>query len=382
MNRICIIFFYVSIISACIVVSCKNDVNPNKNYGVLANEIEFVKYDSIVFSIDNLSLPYNNTIQYFEDSVKKYFTYLNSYNRSIYFFDYQDKKKDFVWNKVPYDHLFDSYFITNKDSIFLFNTKNKVLYLYNLAGTFKAKFNLAHEMTTDSTILPFPYINTSLPLVVNDSNLYITGYHVGEFEGENKKRKTVHKYDIQNEQLSLMINYPDLYNKFNWGITYYYMTSSTYNPRNHSLIVNFPLSHDLYIYNLVNEKGVYKFSASNYIESIEPFSNDKSDFIDPGARLKYYLENASYVSVYYDIYKNVYYRIAALPMHGEDIRDRDHWQKRQYKLIVMDDNFDYKGEIDLEGILPENVFITDTGLHIQVFSNDSEMKFKIINVEV
>ena len=116
---------FIYFLFACIllIISCKKQVNMNENYGINNNRIEFIGIDSIIFRIDDLSLQYASTIQYFEDSIKQYFTYFNSTNRSIYFFDYSSKKQDFIWNAEKSDNIFDSYYIVNKDSIFLFNTK-------------------------------------------------------------------------------------------------------------------------------------------------------------------------------------------------------------------------------------------------------------------
>jgi hypothetical protein len=374
---------FIYFLFACIllIISCKKQVNMNENYGINNNRIEFIGFDSIIFRIDDLSLQYASTIQYFEDSIKQYFTYFNSTNRSIYFFDYSSKKQDFIWNAEKSDNIFDSYYIVNKDSIFLFNTKNKILSLYNIDGNFKDKFVLeTEEMITDSAILPYPYLDTSLPLICYEGNLYLTGYHVGEFEGLNLQRKTVYKYSVQNKNLKYIIDFPDLYNNYNWGTTYFYITSSTYNPAIHSLILNFPLCHDLFVYNLLTGKGKYVNAGSAYIKSIEPFSNDKKDFADSNTRLEYYLENASYTSVFYDKYKNIYYRLAALPIQFTDGNIQDSWKKRKYNLIILNNSFEYIGELSLNGILPTNVFIAENGIHIQAFSNDDIMKFKIINV--
>jgi hypothetical protein len=375
---------FIYLLFACVlIISCKRHVNINDNYGLNNNRIKFIGFDSIVFKIDGLSFQYARAIQYFEDSINKHFTYFNSKNRSIYFFDYSTKKQDFIWNTEDYDGIFDSYYIINTDSIFLFNTKQKILSLYNMNGNFKDKFVFeTKEMITDSAILPFPYLETSLPLVCYEGSLYLTGYHVGEFEGLNLQRKTVYKYSMQNKNLKHIIDFPDLYNNYNWGTTYFYTTSSTYNPSIHSLILNYPLCHDLFVYNLKTEKGKYVNAGSSHIESIEPFSKDKKDFADLDTRVKYYLGNASYTSVYYDKYKNIYYRLAALPLQFIDENIQDCWEKRKYSLIILNNNFEYVGEVSLTGILPTHVFVAKNGIHIQAFSNDDIMKFKIINVVI
>ncbi|WP_321977930.1 DUF4221 family protein [Aureibaculum sp. 2210JD6-5] len=355
------------------------------NYGVTKNKIKQIGYDSIIFKIDDSSLQYSNSIQYYDGFENNQFTYFNSTNNSIYFLDYLTKKQDSIWDNTISNHIFDSYTIKNKDSIFLFSTTNKKLYLYNLRGDFKKEFDLSQETINDSTILPYPYMSTNLPLVSHKGSLYLTGYQVGElFTGGrgHKQRKTILKLDTDDKQLSYHINYPDLYNKFNWGATYYYMTSSTYNPLTQSLIVNFPISHNLYVYDLVSEKGRYVYAGSSYIKSIEPFSKDKSDFVDSNKRLIYYITNSSYISIFYDRYKDVYYRISALPMQKKEIVGKDYWKKRQFQLIVLDNNFETLGEISINNIIPENIFINEKGIHLQNFSNEDEMKFKIINIKI
>lgn len=360
--------------------SCNRNVNVNEFYNLNRNKLE-IREDSIMFEIDSVSLPYSTTIQYVNDSLVDYFTYFNQNTNSIYFFNYNTREQNFIWS--PSDSLnysFDSHFIVNMDSIFVFSTKNKILYLYNINGTVKDVFHLTHEMIDDSIVYPLPYLETRIPLVCFNNNIYLTGFQVGEFDPK-LARKSLIKYSIQNEQLSFLVDFPSIYDDYNWGITYYNMTNSTYNPESHQLILNFPLSHNLLVYDLNTNKEKYVYAGSSYIRNIKPYSKNKEDFVDSNTRIEYYLENSSYVSVFYDTYKKIYYRISALPVEYNAYNSRQCWQTRQYQIIVLNSSFEYIGEVGLSGIIPENAFITKDGICIQVFSDDDVMKFKIINIE-
>ncbi|HYQ56392.1 MAG TPA: DUF4221 family protein, partial [Draconibacterium sp.] len=324
-------------------------------------EVGVTTIDSFIIRIDSLSLPYSNTIQYYSDSLKNYLTYFNQGTNSIYFINYESKQTEFVWNKSRSVQSYDSYFLVNSDSIFLFNTKKKLLDRYNLDGEHISRYDFKYDMIQDSTILPFPYLTTSLPLIVNKDNLYLSGYHVGEFGEMPFHRKTIIRYNDSENKINFLVDYPAIYNSYNWGITYYYITSVCFNSNKNLIIVNFPLSHELYVYDLIKEEGSYLYASSKHIKAIEPFSRDKNDFIDSKDRLKYYLTNASYSSVFYDKYKNIYYRIAALPMEDKDILNRDFWKKRKYTVIFLNERFEYLGERFLGGILPENIFINENG---------------------
>lgn len=362
-------------------ISCKHDVNSNNSYKKHLIKINDVYYDSITFHLDSLSLPYSKMFQYYEDSIKEYFTYFNSHTNSIYLFDYKTKKQEAIFNCSTFSRDINSYFIHNKDSILLLDSKRNVLFLVDKSWTDCTSINLKHEMINDSVIFPYQYIEPSLPPVIYNNSIYIMGYHVGEFFEYNVPRKVIMKNNFKTTGSDFLINLPGIYNEFNWGTTYNYIISSTYNPIEHLIILNFPIYHDLYVYDLDTEKGRYVQAGSNFIKSIEPYSVNKKDILDSNERQKYYLENHSYESVFYDKYKNIYYRIAAFPISNSEVKRNDAWKKRQYNLIILSSDFKYLGELAMKGVLPDNVFINKSGFHIQTFSDDNEINFRIINIK-
>jgi len=372
---------FVFLLATAILYSCNgfNSANKNPYYQKLQNNIQNVNYDSIAFKLDSLSLPYNSTMQYIDDSLNSYFSFFNEVNQSIYYYNYNSKDLDKIW-KVNYsDTKFDAHYIVSHDSIFLYNSGSCMLYLFNYEGVLLNQFHF-NPFETDSIVLPYPYLRTYLPIISTDDNLYLSGYMLGETNAEF--RKTTFKYDTNKNKVEYLIDFPEIYNKYNWGATYYYVISKSYNPDENKIIISFPLCHDLYLYNLEEKTVSNYYSGSNYIDNIKPYSANKTENIDAKKRLDYYIENSSYVLVFYDKYKKLYYRIAALPLDNTNESKGSIWKERQYSLIVLDADFNHLGEIPLSNIVAESGFVSREGIHLQTFSNDDLIRFKIINIEI
>ncbi len=326
-------------------------------------------------------MPYSQTVQFYEENKCKWLTFFNDHSNEIYFYKYLTREFDFKW-KLKIDSIkYDCHYIKNLDSIFVYNTGNSVLYLTNLKGNTTSRFDFSH-IWPDSVILPYPYLKTKAPLIVFKQHLILSGYQAGEFPGLNLSRKILEYYDSKINAQSFEIISPQLYNRFNWGQTYYYNVSHTYNEKDNLVIISFPILHWIYVYNLLDRTTCFEEFGSNLIRNIRPYSKNKNIFPDSNERLKYFLENPSYGSIYYDKYKQVYYRFAALPIEEMKTYSSDVWEKRQYSLLIYSRDFKYLGETILLNIMPETCFITENGIHIQQPSNDNELKFILFNYNI
>jgi hypothetical protein len=126
---------------------------------------------------------------------------------------------------------------------------------------------------------------------------------------------------------------------------------------NDSLIYNFPCSSDIYFYDLKTKKGSFKKADSKFTPSrsqttplseYENYDNRKK-FID------FYLD---YRELYYDSYRNLFYRVHHLVENNSPQQN----SPMKVYLTVFDSHFDILTEIKIEEEVYPMPYITKNGL--------------------
>ena len=113
------------------------------------------------------------------------------------------------------------------------------------------------------------------------------------------------------------------------------------------------------------------------IEYIKPYATSKEEvsIMDEYRVFEWYMNTPSYEGVFYDKYRELYYRIARLPDTNYKIGNRGN--NKPIIIIVLDSQLHYLGE----EILPpakegnyriNNCFVSKDGLNIQVLTDDED----------
>ena len=138
------------------------------------------------------------------------------------------------------------------------------------------------------------------------------------------------------------------------------------------MIVSFPADDHIYIYDISSGNTKTFFAGHSSKDRISPLTV-KTAYGD----LLHYLEQTQYVGVFFDKYRNLYYRLVVHPLYEYDVNNRNTWSKK-ISVIILDSHFKKVGEYDLEEYTSQcsKTFVSEEGLHINVESEDDDyLKF-------
>lgn len=338
--------------------------------------------DSIEFKLDSITTPYTSFLQYYNSENIEVLSFLNSYDNSIYLYDYNTthfiKKISFSDFGVK-DHI-QGYYM-NKD-IYAYSYTSGYLYILDTNKAVKQKFQMYKEpRSSEGITYPYPYLSTVTPMIILDSMVYSIGYRSGESRLDNDYNRPVFiELNLKNGKVANHINYPTIYKKYDWGGTMCYrLPYFTINDKD-EFVISFPADHNLITGNLSNCDNIRSIvHPSNNIE-IKPYNKFKRFIYRSASDVwDWYMTNYSYEGIVYDKYKLLYYRIMREPLLLYETGDKGNF--KPISIIVMDANMKYKGTYKLPNDLkfrPYNIFVSPKGLNIQVLSNNEDvLKFYI-----
>jgi hypothetical protein len=234
--------------------------------------------------------------------------------------------------------------------------------------------------TSDKTLPNSSTLITSLsPIIVDDQFIYLTaqGNHIMPNRNINHSDFVIKRVNRATRKIESFVNYPENYKQPITGGRQS-IIATTYNNKSKSLIISFPLDHNIYELKRNGELLVHEMPSTifdsfegHYFSSFTKLS--KSSW--PEVKAKFW-ENYSYWAIHYDQYRDVYIRMVNLPISSSvDITNSSiiESEVRKYIAIVYDKNFKLisiseplKG-LDLT-MEKGKFFSTEEGFH--VFSND------------
>lgn len=372
--------------------SCSTSVvsSENKQKGKLQATHTLVVSGEKNILLDETVAPESPYLQmYYDSSGSRILTSLNTYNHSIYFFDY-DKGR--FMNKVSYSKEgpdailgIGGYYIKNRDSIYIYNRPLVEVALTDHLGVVKERISLRKKEQDWFLFYPQYFFNTVCPMLEVNNHLILTG--MCSFSIEDTIIDKFHftaSIHLDSKQLEFLHTYPNaLYgNNANWEDPLFMQVYPTVSPQG-ELIHSFPTSHDIYISSWDSNVSKLVYGGGNEVRTIS--SIDYSPTAKTPKELVYthYLKQDLYAAILYDPWREVYYRFVQ-----QGIKDATKYTKLEEKNIVvvlMDKEFLYLGEKLLgtgEKWNWKNSFVTEEGLNIEYIDSsdieDSYMRFKIL----
>ncbi len=114
------------------------------------------------------------------------------------------------------------------------------------------------------------------------------------------------KINVKTGEFEYFTEFPQIYKDYNWGAIRYYFPYFTSNDNN-QIVVSYPASHDLFVYDIKkNTRKIIK-SGSSLFNKIEPYSNKKELVLDlKNEYIKYYDTNYAYDGITYDRKRKLY----------------------------------------------------------------------------
>ena len=342
-----------------------------------------VAADTISFQLDSVSVPLSHCFQILSDETKKmYFCFLNEFEPTVDVYDYGSRT--LVGNVnlskfIESDRLQGFFF--DGDTVFTYEYSQQ-----KLSKSFRGKMIYRRNLAPHKNMVsmrPAPFVSTATPMLHIDGLVVFSGLIAGEppLLETSTNRPAVIIYNEDKDSVYYAVNYPAIYQRYNWGggLTYrtpYYSKSLD----GEKIVVSFPACDELYVYDLANGTIKTYDSGINYGEQIKPFSKIKKT-VSSADEFMWYMNNISYEGVFSNPYKKCYYRIVRFPYVGYKLEDRVN--RKPTQIVVMDESFKvtHVWRLPLDTYSPNNAFVTEKGLNIQVLTaNEDEMVFKVFDI--
>ena len=217
-----------------------------------------------------------------------------------------------------------------------------------------------------------PFLNLESPYcnAIQFGNLlYLPAISRGEFEDEHPKdRASFILLDVESGEYKYIWDIPEAYYNYNWGGL---GMRSQYNDvvlEKNLIVVSYPISDDLYVYNIKTKTLQLKSAKSTLFSKVTPFKKDKKWFgaLAKMDYLKYFYENYSYEAILYDKYRKLYYRFVRIANNKVDFGDTKTLMNF-YSIIILNDNFKKVGEYKFEKVnfQSSHFFVSEKGLYIR-----------------
>ncbi|RYY38060.1 MAG: DUF4221 domain-containing protein [Sphingobacteriaceae bacterium] len=388
---ICVLF--VSVLSACTNDAVKEVDNPLK--GKLQATVELKQTAVKKFVLDSSTSPKGIYIQVYNDKTgTQNFTFLNKYNKTIYFYNYQTQKFikkieiDVSRFKSPPSPL--AYFIKSADSIYVFCKSMELLRIDSNGHTLESTSLIGNQnFLKGNWVSQYPQYHeqSANPFMMTSTELLFPGQSIFSLADDqiNSFRFLTH-INFQTSKVSFSHNYPrELYGfGYDWNGQIYTEPHTEIMPDGNTVIFSFPVSHNLYIGNLKNEAYTTVFGGSNEagkISSLKPGSHTDDEMIS------HIIKNYEYAAIRYDKYRKVFYRIMLKPAEASNNPGSHNFKDKPIAIIVFDENFKYLGETTIGKCLNFNIlntFVTQQGLNIQYQAADTDesaFNLRILNIE-
>ena len=303
---------------------------------------------------------------------------LNPHDNSLRVYDMDSLKqiKKIVYEKQGGDGVgvIHSFFYYRPDSIFIYSYWDMILFRTNEQGKVLEKYPFKTSTGFDEK-MPIPFVQTSSPMQKINNEIVMNGFILSEVDSEETNNMPFTTcYNLKTRQLSYINRYPEQYSKYHWGGGLLYrLVHHTVN-RNNEMILSFAADHRIFVYSFDDRAIRHYYGGSSSIKNIKSTTFRKGYKLSREMQTEHYLHTPSYEGIFHDPYRNVYYRIARLPI--DDSIDLDEMTlPKPVIVIVLNGKFEYIGETNMPkniDFTTNNCFVTKEGLHIQVFLDDDD----------
>lgn len=325
--------------------------------------LSYTKIDDIDISFELSELPDLHRVQKVDGC------HLASFNRNhqelvVFSICSEDEKKTVI--KLPQDGPkalgeIDGAFYLNKDSIFLSSDSQLSLKLVD------SSLNIINSWDFEENYLPEEFIQKnsnsyysilvaflpdiiSYPFLYNHQkkSIFFSILCISELSGYEEFKTIYHSPSI----VEIPLEQDKSRNFYGEWPASYHKDQIPYNP-----IVNFTLTpignpvinfhYDDYIFDSSTDK--FHFAKSNFADSEFSLFNINDQFTNDELEVKTYTLDESYVSIEYDPYQNVYYRLFKRAQNNSNIPgEKPIKTDAEWSIIVLNDDFEIIGEVNFE----------------------------------
>lgn len=300
-----------------------------------------------------------------------YFVLFNTYTGELNYFDYYSGKQ--VKRLDTSIRRLDGISFLNQDTMYIQDYRHSCFYRLDASGKScdTIKISLLQDGCPPSTVSVFNGVYTM------DDFLYLSCCSLGE--GDDGDRYCCMKYDTKKKTISYFLKYPDIYQKVNWGGALYRLIYTCYDRYNKRIVFSFPASHELSVLDLATDLISSHYAGSQYIDKVLPYSQNKYEEVDDTESFNYYLKNNSYAAICFDKYRNLFYRIAEIPIKGIT----EQMRMKQVSIVILNSDFKIVGETLLPYKYGTTILVSPDGLlipYIDKAGTDEPMNYHLFKI--
>lgn len=294
------------------------------------------------------------------------FLYMSDLNKSIhkYSFPSGDSLNTI---RIPHQILeFGGFFVDDMDRIITKCKKKFTYHILDEKGLLIDSIRIVPEKYS-----PLPNVSLTNATFSDTRKIYFTGKSGGVYKDEKKgDRSVITKFNMSNREIVNLGDYPDLYYKNSYGGLHFQIVYNTINYMKKVIVLSFPASHEVYTFSIDDEKMHKINSGCSLIPNIDPLSRNRDWYAALAKQdyLEYYYMTPSYAEIYYDKFKDLYYRVIELPNVNFNYNNRETYYKDD-AIVILDSEFNVIGYKKLsERVFTAISFITEEGIYFLKFS--------------
>lgn len=298
----------------------------------------------------------------------------------INFFDSSQKHFDF--SKLGTTKSFETSWLIGNDTICLFDKGANKIYLvsnqYNYIDSFTTRLS---ESKSHDFIMPSVMISTGQPAVFYKNSFYLSGISLGEYFTKNYSNRYVIT-EANKNSINYYVDFPADYLKKDMGGIYYRTVYHTM-MSDSLMLISFPASDEIAIFNLNSKSCVYRKLFPHVSKYIQPFDGKKESInINQIEIAKHYFSQYSFKEIVYDKYRQLIYRFLSLPSKNKDYLEKEGFGRRSNYLLVYDKEFNFLGAHLLEDDISYGTFfVHSNGLYLlKRNKNENILQFVIYSV--
>lgn len=361
MMRILVCYVVVLLLASC----NAKPVLHVKNEGAVANDsIMLCRQDSTIkIWIGEKLNPQPIVSQVFSSETSEMYILLDK--NELSFFDLESGKL-LRTKKIEKCGNLNNYsgFLYMKDTTFIYNYKNKDVYMLDSAFNIKSSWNVRDKSHVKYPVDPEALVSS--PILYYNNQIMLSGSGLGQPDDATSENKpTSCSIDLVTNTIKYGGSYPEQYRKADFGGVYFNTIYHTVT-KDGNYVYSFPADHFVYFYSSDFSLLYKHYMGSRYVAEI--CSSDSDSFMlfkEKRKRIEYYISQPSYANIIYDKYRNLYYRIAEHPL----LNWTDGNFIKPFSIIVMND----KGKIisetpivkDFSNLNLHNMHVSKAGLLIQ-----------------
>lgn len=379
---------FVSFLSLSLVAtlgSCQSKTNSNQTESY---QYSLEKGDDLVFSLDSEVSQQTNLIQFIDEADKLVF-----YNQPLHNICIYDAESGNIVQKInllkegpnAINEVTATY-RKNVDSTYIFSHWKNLINMVNDQGQIVESIQLPDfkSVEINGVKAPAVYPTSYAPFrSIGENTFVLCGMYGKMEEGKNYTNYSpMIMYDYKTGSMELPCSYPSVYGDYRgggWGVFTYQVPSYTFDSRS-NLIVSFFADDSITVCNMKDNRISIHYAGSSKQTTIKPLPENASK-ID---HTNHYIAQTQNACIYYDKYRDLYYRIISHPLTDFNINDPQSQSKETVSVVILDSDFNKVGEefaIDKTPFFA-SCFVSKRGFHIKKASdNDDYMVFMTLKAE-